>query len=263
MSRVQKLERRIDQKLRQILRSSSPDQAREPIELYRAIVDEVTSHVDTLPRGKRAFVYSRVSVQIVLPAPERRRSYELAFCEADPLTRDIKDYFHENGIEYPNRFTVEVALVEDPARDVSERGFEVSYSNPPESAPASNPMRIRLTILVGNAEREQYEFAKSRINIGRLAEVLDSDLRTIRRNDVALEDDSSRENSTVSRGHAHLQYDPDANGFRIFDDGSARGTTVVKPGSVIPVPQGNSKGILLESGDEIMVAMVRIRFELA
>ena len=88
-------------------------------------------------------------------------------------------------------------------------------------------------------------------------------MRTVRRNDIALKDDSSMENSSVSRAHAHLEYDPEANRFRLFDDGSARGTTVIRDGSVIPVPKGNSKGIILQEGDEIALAMVRIRFQYA
>ena len=263
MSRVHKLEHRIDQKLRQMLRSSSPNQAREPIELYRAILDEITSRIDSVPRGRLLFAYSCVSVRVLLPDPERRRSYELVFTEADPLTRDIKSYFEDNKVEYPTRFKVDVELVDSLPPDVSERGFEVAYGNPPASAPGPDTLRIQLTILVGNAEKSQYDFAKHRINIGRLAEVLDSDMRTVRRNDIALKDDSTMENSTVSRAHAHLDYDPDASRFRLFDDGSARGTTVIRDGSVIPVPQGNSKGILLQSGDEIILAQVRIRFEYA
>ena len=42
------------------------------------------------------FAYSRVSVRVLLPNPERRRSYELMFIEADPLTRDLKSRFEEN-----------------------------------------------------------------------------------------------------------------------------------------------------------------------
>ena len=261
MSRVQKLEHRIDQKLRQLLRSSSPDQVREPIELYRLILDEVISRVDALPRGKLGFVYSLVSVRLPLPDPERRRSYELVFTEADPLTRDIKSYFDENKVEYPARFKIEVDLVESLPPDVSEHGFDIAYSNPPVIAPRLDIPRTRLTLVVGNADKSQYDFAKRRINIGRLAEVLDSDMRTVRRNDIALRDDSSKENSTVSRAHAHLEYDPEASRFRLFDDGSARGTTVLRDGSVIPVPKGNSKGIILQAGDEIALAMVRIQFQ--
>ena len=263
MSRVHKLEHRIDQKLRQMLRSSSPNQAREPIELYRAILDEVTSRIDSVPRGRLIFAYSCVSVRVLLPNPERRRSYELVFTEADPLTRDVKTYFEENRVEYPASLKVDVELTENLPLDVSERGFEIAYSNAPSAAPGLDAIPIRLTILVGNAETDKYELAKHRINFGRLAEVLDSDMRTVRRNDVALKDDSGVENSTVSRAHAHLEYDPDANRFRLFDDGSARGTTVLREGSVIPVPRGKSKGVLLQPGDEISLAMVRIRFEYA
>ena len=261
MSRVQKLEQHIDKKLRQLLRSSSPDQAREPIELYRAVLDEVFSRIDVLSRGKRAFVYALVRVCVLLPDPVRRRSYELVFTEADPLTRDTKTYFEENKVEYPPRFKVGVELVDSLPADVSERGFDIAYSNDPAPAAVTEPISIRLTMLAGNAEKNQYEFAKQRINIGRLAEIRDFDLRTVRRNDVALKDDSTTENATVSRTHAHLDYDPDARRFRLFDDGSARGTSVIRDGSVLAVPRGNSKGVLLQSGDEIILAMVRIRFE--
>jgi hypothetical protein len=261
MSRLEKLEHRIDQKLRRVLRSSSPDQEREPIEVYRAILDEVTSRVDALPRGRRNFVYSRVSVRVLLPDAERRRSYELMFIEADPLTRDIKGLFEENKIEYPTRFKVDVELVDSLPPDVSGRGFDVTYSNSPSSAPGPDTLQIQLTILAGNAERTQYEFSKHRINIGRLAEVLDADMHTVRRNDIAFKDDSTAENSTVSRAHAHIEHDPDNNRFRLFDDGSARGTIVIRDGAVIPVPQGNSKGILLQPGDELVLGKVRIRFE--
>lgn len=261
MSRVQKLEQRIDQKLRQLLRSSSPDQAREPIESYRAVLAEVISRVDALPRGKRAFVYSLVRVRVLLLDPARRRSYELVFTEADPLTRDIKTYFDENKVEYSPRFEIQVELVGSLPPDVSERGFDIAYSNDPAPATAPEAVSIRLTMLAGNAEKNEYEFAKPRINIGRLAEVRDSDMRMVRRNDIALKDDSTTENTTVSRTHAHLEYDPDARRFRLFDDGSARGTTVIRDGSVLTVPRGNSKGVLLQSGDEILLAMVRLRFE--
>jgi len=261
MSRLEKLEHRIDQKLRRVLRSSSSNQEREPIEVYRAILDEVTSRIDALPRGRLNFAYSRVSVRVLLTNSERRRSYELVLIEADPLTRDIKSRFEEKKVEYPTRFKVDVELVDSLPLDVSERGFDVSYSNSPASAAGPDTIRIQLTVLVGNAESNQYEFAKHRINIGRLAEVLDAEMRTLRRNDIALKDDSTAENSAVSRAHAHLEYDLDTNRFRLFDDGSAHGTTVIRDGSVIPVPQGNSKGILLQPFDEIILGNVRIRFQ--
>ena len=179
------------------------------------------------------------------------------------LTRDIKSYFEENKVEYPAHFKVDVDLVDSLPPDVNERGFDIAYSDPPAPAPGLNTPRTQLTILVGNADKKQYDFAKQRINIGRLAEVLDSDMRTVRRNDIALKDDSSIENSTVSRAHAHLEYDPEANRFRLFDDGSARGTTVIRDGPVIPVPKGNSKGIFSKRATKSFWEWFRIRFQYA
>jgi FHA domain len=263
MSRLHKLERRIDQKLREVLRSSSPDDAPEPLEVRRALLDEIASRTDTLARGKLSFGYSQVNVRVLLPEPERRRSYELMFLEANSLTRDIKSDFEERKVEFPGRLKVEVELVDSLPVGVSDRGFDVSYSNPLSSPLSLNTIPIWLTVLIGNAEKNQYCFTKQRINLGRMAEVLDSDLRAVRRNDLPLNDDSTAANSTVSRAHAHLEFHPDESRFRLFDDGSAHGTTVVRDGSVILVPHGTSKGVLLQPGDEIILGKVRIRFEYA
>jgi hypothetical protein len=263
MSRLQKLERRIDQKLRQVLRPSSPDQTREPIEVRLAIVEEVLSRVDALPRGRLSFSYSQVKVRVLVHNPERRRSYELLFVEADPLTRDIKSRFEERKVEFPARLKVDVELVDSLPPDVSERGFDLSYSNLPSTPLSQNTVPIRLTVLAGNADSADYSFAKRRINIGRLAEVLDADMRTVRRNDLPFKDDSTTENSTVSRAHAHIEFDPDTSRFRIFDDGSAHGTTVIRDSRVTPVPRGTSKGIVLLPGDEVILGKVHIRIDYA
>ena len=55
MSGLHDLERRIDEKLRGLLRSSSPDQKRELLEIHRGLLENVTAHVDRLPRGKQVF----------------------------------------------------------------------------------------------------------------------------------------------------------------------------------------------------------------
>jgi len=262
MNRLQQIESRIDRKLREVLRSSSPVQRREVVEVHRAILDEVASRVDRLPRGKVSFCYSQVKVQVLLAEPERRRSYELVFTEGDSLSCDIKSYFEEQRIDFPPRLKVHVELVASLAPEVTERGFDVSYSNASGAHLSSDALPIRLTILDGSAEQPQYSFAKRRIHIGRLAEVLDGDLRIVRRNDLALDDEVAGPNSTVSRTHAHLEFDPETSRYRVFDDHSSHGTTVVRDGSVIRVPQGTSKGVPLQTRDEIILGKVHIRFEI-
>ena len=260
MSRLQQIEQRIDQALRTLLRSSSPAQRREIIEVHRAILEEIASRVDSLPRGKRSFSYSNINVQILAEA-ERRRSYEKVFVDGAALERDIKSYFDDGSIEYPANLKVLIELVDDLPPDIKSHGFDVNYSNSQADEISVQPVQVRLTILTGAADQSEYLFSKQRINIGRLSEVLDGQLRPIRRNHVALKDEATGVNATVSRSHAHIEFDREASRFRLFDDGSAQGTTLFRDGALIAVPKGASKGVLLLDGDEIIVGQAHIRFE--
>ncbi len=96
-----------------------------------------------------------------------------------------------------------------------------------------------------------------------MPEVLDAQLRPIRRNDVAFKDDPSGPNATVSRTHAHLEFDPGASRFRLFDDGSAHGTTLLREGSLVPVPRGAGKGVLLIPRDQVIFGRVYVSIEYA
>jgi FHA domain len=261
MSGLHDLERRIDEKLRGMLRSSSPDQKRELLEIHRGLLDDVAAHVDRLPRGKQVFPYTQLDVQILLPDPALRRSYEVVFVEADALARDIRLRLEDQRVELPARFVVKVELMTELPVDVAARGFDVHYSSIPTRQPSEEAMEVRLTVIAGSAEQQQLCLKKKRINLGRLVEVIDADGRLTRKNDVAFRDDAPAPNPSVSRAHAHIEFDPDKGVFRVFDDRSAHGTSVLRDGSVIPVPQGLSKGIALRHGDEIVLGQARLLFE--
>ncbi len=260
MSRLHDLERRIDEKLRGMLRSSSPDQKRELLEIHRALLDEVVTHIDTLPRAKRAFAYRQLDVRILLPEPALRRSYELVFVEADALARDIRLRLEDERVELPAHLAVQVELVTELPPDVAARGFDVHYGSIP-TQPSKEVREVRLIVIAGSTQQQEFCLKKKRINLGRLAEVIDADGRLTRKNDVAFRDDAPAPNPSVSRAHAHIEFDPDKAVFRLFDDRSAHGTTVIRDGSVIPVPQGPSKGVALEHGDEIVLGEAHLRFE--
>jgi FHA domain len=261
MSGLHDLERRIDEKLRGLLRSSPPDQKRELLEIHRALLDDVTAHVDRLARGKQVFSYTQLEVRILLPDPALRRSYEVVFVEADALARDIRLRLEDQRVELPPRLAVKVELVMELPPDLAARGFDVHYSSIPTPQPSEEGIEILLTVIAGSAEQQQLCLKKKRINLGRLVEVIDADGRLTRKNDVAFRDDAQPPNPSVSRTHAHIEFDPEKGVFRLFDDRSAHGTTVLRDGSVIPVPQGLSKGIALRHGDEIVLGQARLRFE--
>jgi pSer/pThr/pTyr-binding forkhead associated (FHA) protein len=138
----------------------------------------------------------------------------------------------------------------------------VHYSSIPIAQPSDEVVEVQLTVIAGAAEQLQLCLKKKRINLGRLVEVIDAEGRLTRKNDVAFRDDSQAPNPSVSRAHAHIEFDPEKAVFRLFDDRSAHGTTVLRDGSVIPVPQGaEQRRSPCGNGDEIVLGQARLRFE--
>ena len=117
---------------------------------------------------------------------------------------------------------------------------------------------LELTIVHGSAEKAAYTFTLSRIDLGRCAEVRDSRNRLIRTNHVAFADDAGDLNQSVSRRHAHIDYAAESGHYRVYDDRSAHGTGVLRNGRTITVHPG-SRGVRLESGDEIVLGEARLR----
>ncbi len=260
MSRLHELERRIDERLRGMLRPSSPGQTREIVEIHRAVLDDVAAHSAVLPGGRRVFPYTKLRLQIEIGDEGQPRAYELAFIEGDAMLRDIRSRLEEEGIELPVELVLEVELPRRLAES-SRRGFEVIYENLQEGRTAPEVPELRLAVLTGSAEPQQLCSRKKRIYLGRVGEVLDGAKRVVRRNDIAFHDIAGAPNATVSRSHAHIDYDFDDAVFRLFDDRSTHGTIVIRDAAIIPVPPGTSRGIPLREGDEIVLGQASIRVE--
>jgi hypothetical protein len=263
MSRLHDFERLIDDKLRGLFRGSAPQGEKlELIEVHRAILDDVASHIESLPRGRRTFSFPNVTVRVLLPDASRRRSYEVAFAEGDALAHDIEARLADERVDLPDRFHVDIELVDELPADIAARGFDISYRGAEVREAAAPVPAVWLKVLSGRAEHDEYSFRRTRINIGRLADVLDSQHKLLRRNDVAFVESAENPNSTVSRTHAHLEFDASAQQFRLYDDRSAQGTSVIREGNILNVPRGVSKGVPLRPGDEIVVGQARLGFDL-
>ncbi|MBI1895707.1 MAG: FHA domain-containing protein [Acidobacteria bacterium] len=265
MSLLRRLEQSIDEKLRELFHSPANTAAgRELIEIERGILHDAVARIETLPRGRLVFPYNSLAVTILLPSEDRRPVFEMVFFEPGALATNLADYLKEHGAEVPQDLTVDVRLSSDASPELAACGFFVTYARtwPEHATPAAGPAsrRVTIEILHGAAEQAAYAFEQERIDIGRLADVLDARNRLVRRNDVAFEDSPDPPNPTVSRAHAHIQYDAESARFRVFDDRSAAGTTVVRRGRIIPVPSGSSRGVALEPGDEILLGQARLRY---
>ena len=231
-------------------RAFGPANSGELLLVHRAILEEIETKIQTVARGKRLFPYSQVGVTLVSPDAGRRALYQEAF--GDRLAADIREALDGAGCEFPRGFAVEVRTAE-----TGPHPFAIEYGTErPRAAPAA---AARLTIVRGKAQRAEYTLDKPRVNIGRLAELSDSEERILRRNDVVFEEGADEANATVSRKHAHIRLDDGE--YRICDDASEFGTRVFRDGRSIDVPPGNRRGERLRAGDEIYLGRACLRFE--
>lgn len=232
-----------------------PAQSDELLLVHRAILEEIEGKVQTVARGRRLFPFSRVQVTLASADADRRALYAAAFAEGGRLQADIREALESAGCDIPRGFSVEVATAAE-----GERAFTIEYgSAAPALKSAANQAPARLITVKGKTGREEYQLAKHRTNIGRMAELTDSDERVVRRNDVVFEDGAGEVNATVSRKHAHIELGDGA--YRVCDDGSEFGTRVFRDGRQIEVPTGNRRGERLRPGDEIYLGRACLRFE--
>ena len=99
---------------------------------------------------------------------------------------------------------------------------------------------------------------RPRTNIGRLAELTDSEHRVVRRNAIVFEEGADEANATVSRKHAHIRFDDGE--YRLCDDESEFGTGSSATAAPSKFPAGNRRGEKFRSGDEIYLGRACLRY---
>ncbi|MGO9258772.1 MAG: FHA domain-containing protein [Bryobacteraceae bacterium] len=260
-----------------------PAESNELLLVHRAILEEIEGRVETLAGGRRVFPYARVIVTLVAADAERRTRWQAALGEGGRLASGIREALQRTGCETPRGMAVEVRSAEAGGEGAPSgvpsgpaAPFTIEYlveappaavepapqpqpgpGGTPEATPVAGP--ARLVVVKGKAEPSEYTLERARTNLGRMAELTDSEQRVVRRNDIVFEEGGDEVNGTVSRRHAHIRREAD--GYRLCDDESEFGTRVFRNGRPIEVPAGNRRGEKLRPGDEIYLGRACLRFE--
>ena len=234
---------------------------RGPLELLHAIAEAVDEGLEPAGRGTHIFPFNRIHVSIVAGSAETRARVDALLSSAPTLTERIAVRLRNAGCEdVPPH--VSVAYVDEPSKEWPRPDFHVEFERVAathlEAAPAPPPDTLWISVLNGTADQSSYVLARRRINLGRCAEVRDGRNQLLRNNDIVFSEAENGPNATVSRRHAHIESAPDGRDFRICDDGSVHGTSVVRNGRTIGVPRG-ARGVRLCSGDEVLLGEARLR----
>jgi hypothetical protein len=245
---------RVEGAARHVTRTTS----RAPLEIVYAIVDAIEQEAQPAGRGRRVFPFTVVRVSLAAPTPRAKAHLQAALDGPPDLAARVVERLHAAGCASP-ALTVTLAFVPRARQDWPQPEFQLEFATQPAPAvePAAPSVRLVLDVVHGLAAQPSYTFTAFPIAIGRGTEVQNAHRQLIRRNDVAFCDSGDAITSTVSRRHARIERDAATGALRLYDEGSAQGTNVVRQGRVFVVPCG-ARGLRLEPGDEIALGQARL-----
>jgi hypothetical protein len=265
-----------------------------PIDVKRAIVEAVERQLEPAGGGRRVLPGEALHVTVLAEDAERRKALEPVLTD---LEHAITSRLLELRCAVPRRFAVEVSYVRRaPESWQPDQRLAVSATGPdarsaqrsrrgarPE-ADAAAPAGVRrdgasnsrdsgrradveamptlnIDVVRGQAVKRHFTFGEAVIRIGRSADPTDERGRP-RLNDVAFLENDNAENQTVTRGHAMIRFDTQVGEYRLFDEGSANGTRILRSGELIEVPRRDPVGVSLRSGDEVQLGKAAIRIRI-
>jgi hypothetical protein len=260
IAKARQLESRLARTVDRAAQQWSKSGPRGPLEIVHGILEVIEERIEPAGRGTHVFPFNTIKATIVAVSPDARARLSGVLDGHPTLQERISTRLRAAGCDVPGlQMRVSFVGQADPAWTTPE--FHLDFSRGAvQDLPPSTPAvvhEITLTVINGNAEKPDYALALDRINLGRCAEVRDRRNRLLRTNHVAFSDDADPINETVSRAHAHIDRAKDGE-CRLFDDRSGHGTSIVRTGRTINVPSG-SRGVRLQSGDEIVLGEARLR----
>lgn len=241
----------------------------EPMEIRRALLDEVESRVVSAGGGKRVFPFNRLRIFLLAPGPRERIELEAVVRDVWDLPAEIRERLAECGCPVPSDLKVDVEVTEQGGPEYGDRRYRIDFERVERGAGAPPPIvpagagtvqmpsptleekpTLELTVLKGTATRKVYSFPAGRLHIGRMEEIVDDEGRVRRRNDVAFLEEGDV-NQTVSREQARILYDEASGELRLRAEHGASSTRILREGRSIDVSSRDTRGVRLLSGDEI------------
>ncbi|MDB5193283.1 MAG: hypothetical protein JWQ96_2846 [Segetibacter sp.] len=194
---------------------------------------------------------------------EDRHAYEAAVFADEPdrfKVEEVQRIADDFAIALPATWSLEILFAEPPKDALKVPNADASIA----IASGKKPLIYKeatgyLRVLNGEAEKEVYtlQSVKGKVNIGRERKVQTID-GFYRENQIAFPDKSSNEsNRSISRQHAHIEWDPECAAFCLFaDEGGIPPMNKMKvrkaDGEIIKV-HAVEIGHQLQEGDQIML----------
>jgi hypothetical protein len=210
------------------------------LDLRAAIIEHVEHSVVAAGRGTRVLPGSVVVVQV---QPSGFKDARALGAVMEGLREVLIERLEAMKCTVPARF----AVVFDKTKSDRVAGTDII-----------EPLGLRLVVSRGAAQKKLFDLFLPVIRVGRTRFPADSQGR-VRTNDIAFADDGSARSRSVGRGHAEIRFMPDTRTYRVFDQGSANGTRVLRKARLIDVTPNDPAGTSIQPGDELHCGKAIIR----
>jgi len=233
----------------------------EVAEIRFAILDEIRKK-SYRSGGKRVFPFNFLRIHVRGIEDSRAGVFKGVFFRKY-FEQEIRRNLAKAECRFPEDLRVDVNVI----RDLPKPGEEWLWIETESVESPQGPTRraAKLVVIEGAANQAELVLQKARTNIGRTVDVYRAEGLS-RRNDLAFTEDTEV-NRTVSREHAHIQYDRNSGEYRLFNDRwyqhgekGGCGIWIVRDGLSQEVHR-TARGTKLESGDEIHFGKTVTRFQ--
>ena len=241
-----------------LARTAPLESPRELADIRFAVLEEVRRN--SYRAGARmVFPFDLVRVSMRGVEESRAAVFRSGFFRGY-LEHEIQGKLRADSVRFSERLRVEVDVATGlPLPD--EPWLTVAAGSQEHSGGSGKP--AHLVVQKGSANVPELPLDKARVHLGREVDVYrDGGMR--RRNDLAFVEDNEV-NRSVSREHAHIDYDNTTGEYRLFNDrwyarGADCGTRIVRHGVSLEVHR-DTRGTRLEPGDEIHLGCAIVIFE--
>jgi hypothetical protein len=127
----------------------------EPVEIHRAVLEDIAAQVVAVGGGRRIFPFDRVEVKLLATSPAERDRL-LAIVQAGwDLDREVADRLRGLGVRPPAALAVPVTVTEEATPDFGTRRYALTFRNAAaaagrEAAPASGAAPVSDAAPVGS-----------------------------------------------------------------------------------------------------------------
>ena len=241
-----------------LARTASVESPPELAEIRFAVLDEVRRN-SYRAGARRVFPFDLVRVSMRGVEESRAGVFRSGFFR-QYLEHEIQGSLRADHVRFPEQLRVEVDI-ETGLPLADEPWLTVAVAS--QGEPGGLTKAARLRVRHGQSNASELSIQKSRVHIGREVDVYRNG-GMYRRNDLAFVEDSEV-NRSVSREHAHIDYDATTGEYRLFNDrwyarGTDCGTRIVRDGVSLEVHR-DTRGSKLEPGDEIHLGRAIVIFE--